>query len=100
MVPNRAAKNDISTADAVQRDHHDDPGDHPGGGQVGDTADAHHLQRVDLLVDPHRAELRGGTGADGRGKRDAGGRRRDEPDVEEGRRESRQRLHADSENWL
>ncbi len=50
-----------------------DPGDHPGRGQVGDAADADHFERVDLLVDPHRTDLRGGAGADGRRQRHRGG---------------------------
>ena len=50
--------------------------------------DAHHLERVDLLVDAHGAELRGRACADGRGQRHARGRRCDEPDVEERAKES------------
>ena len=53
-----------------------DAGHHPGGRQVGDRADAHHLERVDLLADPHGAQLRGGAGADGGRQADGGDQRR------------------------
>src|SRR6478752_700755 len=75
-------------ADAVQGDHHDQAGDHPGGGEEGDAPDPHHLERVDFIVDPHGAELCGSACTDGGGQCDSGGRRRDQPDVEERRRKS------------
>ncbi len=54
---------------------HDHAGQHPGRCQVGDGADADHLERVDLLVDAHRADLGGGAGPDRRrqGDRDGSG---------------------------
>src|SRR5699024_10737742 len=50
----------------VQRDHRDHAGQHAGGDQVRHRGDGHRLERVDLLGHPHRAELRGRAGADGR----------------------------------
>jgi hypothetical protein len=57
-------------ADDVERDHRHQAGDHPGGDQEGQARDAHHLQGVDLLRDPHRPELRREAAADGRSQRE------------------------------
>ena len=43
---------------------HHPGGQQAGGGEEGDRAHADHLERVDLLVDPHRAELGDDAGAD------------------------------------
>ena len=51
----------------------------------------HHLEGVDLLGDPHRAELGGEAAADRRGQRDAGDERRDLAGVEVRRDEARRR---------
>src|SRR5271167_15121 len=67
---------------AVQWDHHHDAGDDPGGRQVADAANTEHLERIDLLVDPHRAHLSCGAGTDGGRQRDRGGSWHDEPDIE------------------
>src|SRR6201997_3136717 len=72
---------------AVQRDDHDDPGDNPGGRQIADTADTDHLERINLLVDPHRTHLSGSTGTNGRRQGDGGGSGHNEPDIEVRRRE-------------
>src|SRR6516164_1614670 len=72
---------------AVQRDHHHDAGDDPGGRQVADTANTDHFERIDLLVDSHRTHLSGGARTDGRRQRDGGGTGHDEPDIEVRRRE-------------
>ena len=95
VVPNRAARNDIITATQYSGITTITPATTPVGGQVGDRSDAHHLQGIDLLVDPHRAELRGCAGADRGGQRDARGQRRDQANVEERRREPGQRLDPD-----
>ena len=55
----------------------------------------HRFDGVDLLGDPHRAQLRGGARADGGGQRDARDDRRDDAHVEEGRQEPGQRLDTD-----
>ena len=68
--------------DHVQRDHRDEPGDHPRGDQEGQRGDAHHLKGVHLLADPHRAELCGEPGADRRGQGEAGDERSDLTGVE------------------
>ena len=47
---------------AVQRDHHHDAGDDPGGRQVADAANTDDLERIDLLIDSHRTHLSGGAG--------------------------------------
>lgn len=71
-------------ADAVERDDRHDARDDPGGDQVRHAADAHAFERVDLLVDPHRAELGGEAGADGRGQGEARHQGGDLPGVEVG----------------
>ena len=63
--------------------------------QILDGPDRHRLQRVDLLVDPHRAQLRGHAGAEGGGQPDARDHRRRDAHVDERRQESGQRLDAD-----
>ena len=58
-------------------------------------SDAHHLEGVDLLVDAHRADLRGSAGADGGGERHTRRRRRDETHVEKGPQKAGQGFDAD-----
>ena len=58
-------------------------------------SNAHHFERVDLLVDAHRADLGGGACSDGCGQRHARGRRCDEADVEEGAKETGEGLDTD-----
>ena len=81
---------------AVQRDDHHHPGHHPGGHQISHRADRHHLERVDLVCDTHRAQLGGGARADGGGEADACHRRRDDPHVHVSGDESRHRFDADA----
>ena len=57
--------------------------------------DRHHLEGVDLLGDPHGAELGGEAAADGRGQRDAGDQRGDLAGVEVRRDEAGERRRAD-----
>ena len=68
----RVAKYDESSPIDVQRDDRDHPRDDPGRHEERQRRDRHHLERVDLLGDPHRAELGGEAAADGGGQRDAG----------------------------
>ena len=70
VVPARAARNAIITATQYSGITTITPASTRVRRQVGDAADADHLERVDLLVDPHRAELGGGAGADGGRQRD------------------------------
>ena len=81
--------------DHVERDHRDQPGDHPGGDQERQALDRHHLERVDLLGDPHRAELGGEAGADRRREGERRDQRRDLAGVEVGRDEAVERRGAD-----
>ncbi|MBF4191052.1 hypothetical protein MHAEM_03387 [Mycolicibacterium phlei] len=80
---------------AEQRDHHDHPGDDAGGRQIGHRPHADHLQRVDLLVDPHRADLCGRAGPDGGGQPDSRDQRCGQPGVDERGEEAGHGLHAD-----
>ena len=85
VVPNRVAKNDINLATVWTGMTARTAGEiDASGAQIRDHSNAHHLERIDLLIDPHRADLGGGAAADGRGQCHARGRRRDEADVEEG----------------
>ena len=61
----------------------------------GSDGHAHDLEGVDLLVDPHGADLRGETAADGRRQRQAGHQRRDLPGVEVRREEAGERRRAE-----
>ena len=81
--------------DGVERDHDQHAGDNPRRRQIGDRADAHHFQRVYLLVDPHRAQLGGRAGTD-RGRQCQAGRGwRDHADVQERRQKTSQRFDSD-----
>src|SRR4051812_33691815 len=80
--------------DAVQRDDDDDAGQHAGRGKIGDRPDPDDLERVDLLIDPHRAELGGGPCADSRRQGDGDGPGHDEANVEKRRCETGQRLET------
>ena len=71
----------------VERDHRDERRDHPGRDQERQRGDPHHLERVDLLGDPHRAEPGGVAAAHGRGQGDRGDQRRHLAGVEVGRDE-------------
>ena len=73
--------------DDVERDHRDERGDHPGRHQERQARDAHHLERVDLLRDAHRAQPCGVAAADGGGQRDRRDERRHLAGVEVGRDE-------------
>src|SRR6266545_2186665 len=66
----------------VQRDDGDETGDHPGRHQERQRRDRHHLQRVDLLRDTHRAELGGEATADRGRQRERGDQRGDLAGVE------------------
>ena len=57
--------------------------------------DTHHLERIDLLVDAHGADLGRRACADGRGKGHTCRRRCDEPDIEEGAEEAGEGFDAD-----
>ena len=82
-------------ADRVERDDHHQPGQHPGRHQVRVGLDAHHFERVDLLADPHGAELGRGAGADRGRQRDAGDDGGDEAHVDECGDEPEQGLESD-----
>jgi len=60
VVPAREARKAIMMATQYSGITTHDAGDDPGGGQIADAANTDHLERIDLLVDPHRAHLRGG----------------------------------------
>ena len=79
----------------VEGHDRDQSGDQPGGHQIRDRVHRHRLDRVDLLGDPHRAQLRGGAGADGGRKRDAGDHRRHDAHIQECRQEAGERLDTD-----
>ena len=81
--------------DDVERDDRDQAGDDPGGHQERHRGDRHHLERVDLLGDPHGTELGGEAAAHSRGERDAGHQRRDLTGVEVRRDEAGERGGAD-----
>ena len=68
----------------VERDDGDEAGDHPGGDEERQGRDAHDLEGVDLLADPHRAELGGEAAADRGRERQAGDERGDLAGVEVG----------------
>ena len=72
--------------DAVQRRDCHHPGHDPGADQVGNRPDRHRFQRVDFLVDPHGAQLRGDAGAKGGRQTDSSDDRRRDSNVDEGRR--------------
>src|SRR4051794_22444544 len=72
----------------VQRDDGHEPGDDPGGHEEGQRGDAHDLEGVDLLVDPHGPDLRGEPASDRRRQREAGHQRRDLAGVEVRRQEA------------
>lgn len=63
--------------------------------EVFDRSDAHGLQCVDLFVDPHRAQLGGDAGAEGRRQADPRDDGRRNSDVDECRQEPGQRFDAD-----
>lgn len=63
--------------------------------EFGRLVDRHHLERIDLLADAHRAQLGRGAGADRGCQSDARGDRCDDTDVDVGGQESGERLHPD-----
>ena len=63
-------------------------GDHPRRHEERQRRHRHHLEGVDLLGDPHRAELGGEAAADGRGQGERGDQRGDLAGVEVGRDEA------------
>ena len=79
----------------VERDDHDEPGHDPGGHQIGDGLDAHHLEGVDLLADPHRAHFCGSAGADGGRQSLPRHHRRGDTHVDQRSEEPGERLNAD-----
>ena len=81
-------------ADGVHRDDREKSGDHPGGDQVRHAGHGHRLQRVDLLGDPHRAQLGGVARAERADQRYRGDQRSDVAGVEVGDEQSGQRLRA------
>ncbi|EGJ73035.1 putative ABC-transporter integral membrane protein [Streptomyces sp. Tu6071] len=91
------ARGDVAgeQAERVERDDRDDARDDPGGHEVRHRAYAHAFERVDLLVDAHRAELRGEPGADRRGEGETGDERGDLAGVEVGGDEAGERGGAD-----
>src|SRR4051812_24952369 len=79
----------------VERDDGDEAGDDARGHEERQRGHAHDLEGVDLLVDPHGADLRGEAAADRRRERQSGDERRDLTGVEVGREKARERRRAE-----
>src|SRR3954469_6321860 len=79
----------------VQRDDGDEAGDDACGHEERQRGHAHDLEGVDLLVDPHGADLRGEAAADRCRERQSGDERRDLTGVEVGREEAGERRCAE-----
>ena len=95
MTISRGERYDARQGHDVERDHRDERGDHPGRHEERQRRDRHHLERVDLLGDPHRAEPGGVAAADGRRERDRGDQRRHLTGVEVRRDEGAELRDAD-----
>src|SRR5215216_2174763 len=80
--------------DVHERQHHPG-GEQAGGAQEHERVDAHHLERVDLVRDPHRADLRDEAGPDLRGHHVAERVRHQLAQVAPGAEDARVRGRAD-----
>src|SRR5260370_857347 len=81
---------------AVQRYHDEHSRDDACRSQVGDRTDAHDLECVDFLGDPHRTQLCSGPGAYGGRQSDTGVQRCNDAHVQVGGNESGQRFNANT----